>query len=122
MEMMRIDIDWMSKRTSRFLISLQKPYWIRKGNKGVNIKKEDCPGCSQMPQDERSQTSCYDCWLYVIFDDRNRLKLNRQQEYCGLSHNILWDVKKGKSKPGEWTYIESEQDIDKYLRQFTGYY
>ena len=116
--MLKIDIDWMSKRTTRFLISLPKPYWIRKGNKGVNIKKEDCSGCPRT----RDNLSCYDCWLYVIYDDQNRLKLNRQQEYRGLSHNILWDVKAGKPKPGQWEYIQTEQDIDKFLRYFTGYY
>lgn len=115
--MMKLDIDWMSKRTSRFLISLEKPYEIRRGNKGVNVRK-DCSGCARTWTNQ----SCYDCWLYVIFDDKNRLKLNRQQEFRGLSHNILWDIKKGVKKPGEWERIETEQDIDRFLRQFTGYY
>ena len=112
--MLKLDIDWMSKRTSRFLIALEKPYEIRRGNKGVNIRK-DCVGCT-------NAGSCYDCWLYTIYDDRNRLKLNRQQEFQGLSHNILWDIKKGKEKPDTWHWIESEQDADKFLRYFTGYY
>jgi len=112
--MMKIDLDWMSKRTSRFLIALKKPYEIRRGNKGVNIRS-DCPGCP------RTQ-DCYDCHIYVIYDDRNRLKLNRQQKYRGLSHNILWDIKRGQKKPDTWHWIETEQDIDRFLRQFTGFW
>lgn len=112
--MMKIDIDRMTKRNIRFIISLRKPYEIRAGNKGVNIRS-DCPGCT-------NSESCYNCWIYSVFDDQNRLKLNRQQEFRGLSHNILWDIKKGKAKPGEWVTIESERDADRYLRQFTGLY
>lgn len=115
--MLKLDIDWMSKRTSRFLISLPKPYEVRRGNKGINLRK-DCSGCDIA----RVQGSCYDCWLYAIFDDQNRLKLNRQQEYRGLSHNIMWDIKKGKEKPDVWHLIETEQDADRFLRAFTGFY
>jgi hypothetical protein len=117
MGMMKIDIDKLTFRNVRFLLALEKPYELRAGFKGLNLRK-DCPGCSEMNDNH----SCYGCWVYTQFDDRNRLKLNRQQEYRGLSHNILWDIKRGEKKPGEWTMIRTTQEADRYLRQFTGFW
>ncbi len=111
--MLKLDFDKINRKVVRFLLqSYLMPYEVRVGFKGINLRK--LCGCS-------GRENCYDCWLYLK-DDRNRLKLNRQQEYRGLSHNILWDIKKGKAKPGTWVRIETEQDADLFLRQFTGFY
>ena len=111
--MLKLDLDRINKWTVKFLLqSFLMPYEVRTGFKGINFRKVcDCS----------DKTNCYDCWLYLK-DDPNRLKLNRQQEYRRLSHNILWSIKKGKVKPGTWERIETEQDADRFLRRFTGYY
>ena len=111
---MKIDIDKMTRRAVQFLIALQKPFEIRAGFHGVNVRSA-CPGCSQRQE-------CYDCWMIVLHDDKNRLKINRTQKLHNLPHNVLWDIKRGQKKPDTWHWIETEQDIDRFLRQFTGYY
>ena len=116
--MLKLDLDRITKKNVRLLLSdFFFPYEIRQGNKGVNVRK-DCQGCPRMG----NNLSCYDCWIYTQFDDRNRLKLNRQQEFKKLSHNILWDIKKGLKKPGDWVYISNSIEADIYLRKFTGFY
>lgn len=114
---LKLDMDNIvrRKRAVWFLLSMQKPYKIRvsSGGNGVHVRS-DCPGCP------RTQ-DCYTCWLYAIHDDKKRLNLNLSRNKAGLTHNLLWDLKKGK-KAGEWQYIESVQDIDLFLRQFTGFY
>lgn len=118
---LKLDIDNIAlrKRAVWFLISLQKPYKIRtsSGGKGIHILKEcseECSGCSQA-------NDCYrNCWIYQK-DDKKRLELNLSRHRHNLTSNYLWDLKKGKHA-GEWNWIENEQDIDRYLRQFTGYY
>jgi hypothetical protein len=112
--MLKLDFDRITKKNVRLLLSdFFFPYEIREGNKGVNVRKE-CQGCIRTNE-------CYVCWLYTQFDDRNRLKLNIQQKNNNLSHNILWDIKKGKKKPGEWVYISNSIEADIFLRRFTGY-
>lgn len=111
---MKLDLDKIDKKTVWFLLSLQKPYWVRIGNKGINLRK-DCLGCSRT-------NDCYSCWVYIQFDDKNRLKINIAQKEKNLPHNVLWDVKRGKIKIHEWKYIDSELEADRFLRWFTGYY
>lgn len=112
--MMKLDIDKLTFKNVRFLISLDKPYWIRIGNKGLNLRK-DCHQCSQ-------NEDCYNCWVYTQFDDKNRLKINITQKYNNLPNNVLWDVKRGMKKLSEWVRIETAQDADRFLRKFTGFY
>lgn len=113
--MLKLDIDDVSKKTTRFLISLKKPYEIRISPSGHGLHvRSDCPGCSRIGV-------CYDCWVFLQVDDRKRLYLNRSQKQRGLCHNILNDWKNGRSA-GKWQKIETDQQIDRFLRQFTGFY
>ena len=112
---MKLDFDRITKRVSNFLISCPKPFEVRMGFHGFNFRKDCGQGCTQM-QD------CYNCWAIVGFDDKNRLKINITQKYNNLPNNVLWDVKRGKAKPGEWKRIETAQDADRFLRQFTGFW
>lgn len=112
--MLKLDFDRVNKKVVKFLLqSYIMPYWIREGNKGLNFKRE-------CPEDCSGRENCYETVCYLL-DDRNRLKLNRQQFERGLSHNILWDIKKGKKKPGEWIYILNSIEADRELRKYTGF-
>lgn len=114
-EMLKLDFDRVNKKVVRFLLqSFLFPYELRIGFKGLNFRRDCLISCS-------GRENCYETWCYVL-DDRNRIKLNRQQELKGLSHNILWDIKRGKKKPGEWTWIETSQEADRFLRKFTGFW
>lgn len=114
LQMLKLDIDYVTKKVTNFLLSLQKPYEIRlsPGKHGIHVRS-DCPGCPRTGD-------CYSCYLFMQ-DDRKRLELNRSQKQRGLCHNILNDYKNGK-KAGTWQTIETEQDADRFLRCFTGFY
>lgn len=112
--MLKLDLDKIDKKTVWFLLSLQKPYWVRIGNRGINLRK-DCQGCPQT-------NDCYECWVYTQHDDKNRLKINITQKYKSLPNNVLWDIKRGKPKPYDWVCIDTEQEADRFLRWFTGFY
>lgn len=114
MGIMKLDFDRITKRVSNFLLSMEKPFEVRVGFHGFNFRKDCGPGCNM-------GDNCYDCWAVIGMDDRNRLKINREQKINNLPHNVLWDIKRGKVK-GEWTTIETAQQADRFLRQFTGYY
>ena len=48
--------------------------------------------------------------LYKMYDDPRRLGMNRTRLHAGVSHNILWNVKKG-IVAGAWFTIENIVDI-----------
>ncbi len=63
---------------------------------------------------------CYDCWLYIQFDDGNRLRCNVVREQAGLSHDVLWDKKHGRASR-DWVSIGDEHDIEMFLRRIKAY-
>ena len=48
--------------------------------------------------------------LYKMYDDPRRLGMNRTRLHAGVSHNLLWKVKKGNAA-GPWSKIENIVDI-----------
>ena len=112
--MMKLDFDKLTYENVRFLLALQKPYELRAGFHGLNLRK-DCQGCTE------DGNNCYDCWVYQ-FDDKNRLKINKTQKYNNLPNNVLWDIKRGQKKPREWVRIETGMEADRFLRKLTGFY
>ena len=48
--------------------------------------------------------------LYRMYDDPRRLGMNRTRQRAGVSHNILWNVKKGIAA-GAWFKIENKVDV-----------
>lgn len=114
--MMKLDIDYVTQKVSRFLISFPKPYDVRTspGGTGLHIRKDCRQGCTQF-------NDCYACWVYQSMDDKKRLWLDISQKKHGLIHNILNDKKNGKSA-GPWIRIETSQQADRFLRKFTGFW
>lgn len=112
--MIKLDFDRVTKRVSNFLLSCPKPFEVRQGNHGFHFRKDCLQGCNK-------EQNCYDCWVYG-FDDKNRLKINITQKNNNLPNNVLWDIKRGKKKPGEWERIETTQEADRFLRKFTGFW
>jgi hypothetical protein len=103
---------------TNFLISFPKPYEIRASpsGKGLHLRSK-CTGCPRTNE----RKDCYLCWVYQQFDDQKRLKLDILQRNYGLCHNILNDVKNGR-QAGKWIQIKDCQQLDIFLRQFTGFY
>ena len=121
MEIMKLDFDKITKRVSNFILSLPLPYEVRTGFHGFNLRK-GCPGCTAQPQGtHKNEDKCFSCWIYQ-FDDPNRLKINITQKYNNLPNNVLWDVKRGIAKEEPWIRIETPQEADRFLRQFTGFW
>lgn len=56
---------------------------------------------------------CYNCNIYE-FDDQRRLMFNKQRKDKGLSHNVLWDTKKGVQAE-QWTTIKNLYDFLVFL-------
>lgn len=112
--MLKLDIDRVTKKITRFLICFKKPYFIRVSPSGKGLHmRSDCPGCPRTGD-------CTECWL-MLYDDQRRRRLSFLNRKYGLSHNILNDFKNGRPA-GNWIKIETEQDADRFLRYFTGYY
>ena len=98
---LRIDYDKYTFRIVDAFYMLKNipfPYDVRisAGGEGLHIAKEG--------------NYDYDDPLYTNYDDPRRLRMNRIRQRAGVSHNLLWDVKKGK-RPGPWHTIENIVDI-----------
>ena len=114
--MMRLDYDSATRRglhTLMMLHNLPKPYRARvsAGGRGLHIER-DCTKCDN---------ECYDCVLYVLYDDQKRLKMNRERKMQGMSHNLLFDVKNGRSV-GSWINVCGSDDVENVLREFSYYW
>lgn len=98
---LRIDYDKFPYRvadTFYMLKAIPKPYQVRvsaSGN-GLHIVKDG--------------DYTYDDPLYIAYDDPRRLRMNRIRQQNGVSHNLLWDVKRGK-RPGPRTTINNIVDV-----------
>lgn len=100
---MKLHLDW-DKYTYRMvdtfhmLKSIPTPYDVRisASSDGLHISKDG--------------NYTYDDPLYTAYDDPRRLKMNRIRQHAGVSHNILWDVKRGKHATS-WIHIETIVDI-----------
>ena len=98
---LRLDYDKYTFRivdAFYMLKSIPAPYLVRisASGEGLHIAKEG--------------DYAYDDPLYINYDDPRRLRMNRIRQRAGVSHNLLWDVKKGK-RPGPWHTIENIVDI-----------
>lgn len=116
MESMKIDFDNASRRglyTLSMLYNLPKPYQARSssGGKGLHIRR-NCKDCSN---------SCYDCMFYLLYDDRRRVKLNEIRRRSSMSHNLLFDIKNGRSC-GDWIKVDNSADVETVLNLFSYYW
>ena len=98
---LRIDYDKYTFRmtdTFYMLKFIPPPYYVRisASGEGLHIVKEG--------------DYTYNDPLYNMYDDPRRLRMNRIRQRAGVSHNFLWDVKKGK-RPGPWHTIKNIVDI-----------
>lgn len=107
--MMKLDIDRLTKKVVRFILTIPFPYKIRisAGGKGCHIVK-DCEGCTQ-------GVKCFDCWVKCQYDDKKRLKHDFIQYKNSIINNVLWRSKRGMVA-GDWIIINSLKDIDNFLR------
>lgn len=97
---LRLDYDkYIYRMTDTFymLRSIPTPFYVR-----ISASGEGLHVCKEGEYD-------YDDPLYTMYDDPRRLRMNRIRQRAGVSHNLLWDVKKGK-KPGAWAKIKNNVD------------
>ena len=116
MGMMRLDYDSATRRglhTLMMLFNIPYPYRVRvsSGGRGLHIER-DCNKCDN---------ECYDCMFYTLYDDQKRLKMNRARKMHGMSHNLLFDSKNGRSVDN-WIQIKSSNDVEKILKSFSYYW
>lgn len=80
------------------LKSIPTPYDVRisASGSGLHIRKDG--------------NYTYNDPLYKMYDDPRRLRMNRTRQRAGVSHNILWKVKKGNAA-GTWFAIENMVDV-----------
>ena len=98
---LRLDYDKYAYRIVDcfdMLKSVPTPYDVRisASGEGLHIRKDG--------------DYTYDDPLYKMYDDPRRFRMNRIRQRAGVSHNLLWDVKKGNA-PGAWFKIENIVDI-----------
>ena len=98
---LRIDYDKYTFRmidTDHMLRDIPIPYDVRlsASGSGLHIRKDG--------------DYTYNDPLYIKYDDPRRLRMNRIRQRAGVSHNLLWDKKKG-SRPGPWHHINNLVDI-----------
>ena len=104
---MKLRLDWdrftfRMKDTLYMLKNIPTPFDVRisPGGEGLHIK--------------RNGDYDYNNPLYRRYDDPRRLYINRLREENGVSHNILWDVKKGR-RAGTWHTINNIVDILSFM-------
>ena len=98
---LRIDYDKYTYRivdAFYMLKSIPTPYDVRisASGEGLHVRKDG--------------EYTYNDPLYRMYDDPRRLGMNRTRQRAGVSHNILWNVKKGIAA-GAWFKIENIVDI-----------
>ena len=98
---LRIDYDkytWRIVDAFCMLKHIPTPYDVRisASGEGLHIRKDG--------------DYTYDDPLYIMYDDPRRLRMNRIRQRAGVSHNLLWNVKKG-NVPGAWFKIENMVDV-----------
>ena len=98
---LRIDYDKYIFRmvdTVHMLRNIPVPYDVRisASSEGLHIRKDG--------------DYTYNDDLYIKYDDPRRLRMNRIRQRAGVSHNLLWNKKKG-NVPGQWHRINNLVDI-----------
>ncbi len=109
MGVMRIDFDDFNNKkldTLQMMYGVPIPYKIRlsASREGLHLIKQcNC----------KNGNDCYRCWLYIQYDDWNRLKCNIERRKAGLAHNVVWDSKHGKNSD-EWYNCNDHTDIMRF--------
>ena len=104
---MKLRLDWdkftfRMEDTLYMLKNIPTPFDVRisPGSEGLHVKRDG--------------DYTYNDPLYRMYDDPKRLRINRLRNEHGVSHNILWDVKKGQ-RAGTWHTIHNIVDILSFM-------
>ena len=102
---LRLDYDkfvYRMEDTLYMLKSIPTPFDVRisPNKEGLHVRKDG--------------DFDYNDPLYFWYDDPKRLRINRLRNENGISHNILWDVKKGQCA-GTWHTINNVVDILSFM-------